>query len=118
MFNSSKLEFEDLSVKKYNNVLNILKGPFLCIYLLIVIYLLLCRKGLLRVITSRNETSTDYSPSTSSNAFDLASLFLRLLRSKDGVVLRRLLMTAVSAIDLESFPFLYTFCNCSSPSCF
>lgn len=50
------------------------------------------------MIVSNNETSLDYVPN---REYDVANLVLRLLPSKDGVVLRRLLMTAVSAFVLE-----------------
>ncbi|XP_062092902.1 uncharacterized protein LOC133798563 isoform X3 [Humulus lupulus] len=53
------------------------------------------RKGLSRIVTSNSETSLDHLPSRSNNVFDLANLVLRILPSKDGAVLRRLLMTAV-----------------------
>ncbi|PON63064.1 Tyrosine-protein kinase [Trema orientale] len=59
------------------------------------------RKGLLR-ITSRSETSIDYLPIRSNSVFDLANLVLRLLPSKDGAVLRRLLMTANGASLIQA----------------
>jgi aarF domain-containing kinase len=49
------------------------------------------------VIASTSETSLDYAPNSATSVFDVANLIMRLLPSKDGVVLRRLLMTAVSA---------------------
>lgn len=52
------------------------------------------------MIASNNETSLDYVPN---REYDVASLVLRLLPSKDGAALRRLLMTAVSAFVLEPF---------------
>ncbi|KAF8395210.1 hypothetical protein HHK36_019153 [Tetracentron sinense] len=55
------------------------------------------RKGLHRVIASNTETSPEYAPNERNGAFDVANLVLRLLLSKDGVVLRRLLMTADGA---------------------
>lgn len=55
------------------------------------------------MIASKNEASIENLPSSSNNVFDLANLVLRLLRSNDGVVLRRLLMTAVSAVDLNQY---------------
>lgn len=64
---------------------------------------LLCRKGLHRTIASKNEASIENLPTSSNNVFDLANLVLRLLRSNDGVVLRRLLMTAVSAVDPNQY---------------
>lgn len=45
----------------------------------------------------KNDNAVDYLPSGSNNKFDVANLVLKLLRSRDGVVLRRLWMTAVSA---------------------
>ncbi|KAG7992926.1 hypothetical protein I3843_02G152000 [Carya illinoinensis] len=61
------------------------------------------RKGLTKLITSDGETSFGYVPNRANADFDVANLILRLLPSKDGVVLRRLLMTAVSAYDLDPF---------------
>ena len=55
------------------------------------------------MIVSNNETSLDYVPN---REYDVANLILRLLPSKDGAVLRRLLMTAVSAFVLEPFSHL------------
>ena len=55
------------------------------------------------MIASKNEASIENLPSSSNNVFDLANLVLRLLQSNDGVVLRRLLMTAVSAVDLNQY---------------
>ncbi|KAA8539333.1 hypothetical protein F0562_026025 [Nyssa sinensis] len=55
------------------------------------------RKGLHPVVGSSNETSLDYSPNGAAGAFDIANLVLRLLPSKDGVVLRRLIMTSDGA---------------------
>lgn len=49
------------------------------------------------MIASTSETSLDYAPNSTTGVFDVANLIMRLLPSKDGVVLRRLLMTAVSA---------------------
>lgn len=49
------------------------------------------------MIASTSETSLGYEPNRATGVFDVANLILRLLPSKDGVVLRRLLMTAVSA---------------------
>lgn len=54
-----------------------------------------------KVIVSNNETSLDYVPN---REYDVANLILRLLPSKDGAVLRRLLMTAVSAFVWNLFP--------------
>lgn len=54
------------------------------------------RKALNGSITSKLDTSLDCLPTRDSGGIDVASLVLRLLPSKDGVVLRRLLMTAVS----------------------
>uniref|UniRef100_A0A5B7BW00 Protein kinase domain-containing protein n=1 Tax=Davidia involucrata TaxID=16924 RepID=A0A5B7BW00_DAVIN len=55
------------------------------------------RKGLHPVVASSSETSLDYSPKGSTGVFDIANFALRLLPSKDGVVLRRLLMTTDGA---------------------
>lgn len=55
------------------------------------------------MIASKNEASIENLRSSSNNVFDLANLVLRLLRSNDGVVLRRLLMTAVSAVDPNQY---------------
>lgn len=48
-----------------------------------------------RVVASNDETSLDYLPNRAGIS-DVANLVLKLLPSKDGVVLRRLIMTAVS----------------------
>lgn len=69
---------------------------------------ILCRKGLQRVLTPPTETSLDYLPNRA-GVFDTANLILRLLRSKDGVVLRRLLMTAVSDLKLNLFSLLINY---------
>lgn len=50
----------------------------------------------LQLVPSNSETSPDHLPNKAADTFDVAYLVLRLLPSKDGVVLRRLLMTAVS----------------------
>ncbi|CAK7325487.1 unnamed protein product [Dovyalis caffra] len=50
------------------------------------------RKAFNQVI--ENESSLDYLPNRSSGVFDAALLVLRLLPSGDGIVLRKLLMTA------------------------
>lgn len=55
------------------------------------------RKAFNRVIASKNESSLDYLPNRSSGVFDTAHLVLRLLPSRDGIVLRKLLMTANGA---------------------
>lgn len=55
-----------------------------------------CRKGLNGSIASKLDASHDYFPTTDNGEIDVANLVLKLLPSKDGVVLRRLLMTAVS----------------------
>ncbi|XP_071921435.1 uncharacterized protein [Coffea arabica] len=52
------------------------------------------RKGLHLVAASKSETSCDPSSIGVSGELDVANLILRLLPSKDGYVLRRLLMTA------------------------
>ncbi|KAJ6772949.1 PROTEIN KINASE SUPERFAMILY PROTEIN [Salix koriyanagi] len=55
------------------------------------------RKTFNRVIASKNESSLDYLPNSFSGIFDTAYLVLRLLPSRDGIVLRKLLMTANGA---------------------
>ncbi|KAG6760349.1 hypothetical protein POTOM_036862 [Populus tomentosa] len=55
------------------------------------------RKAFNRVIASKNESSLNYLPNRSSGVFDTAHLVLRLLPSRDGIVLRKLLMTANGA---------------------
>lgn len=60
------------------------------------------RKGLQQVIAPKTETTLDYLPNRV-GVFDAANLVLRLLRTNNGVVLRRLLMTAVSAFKLNLF---------------
>ncbi|GMN51106.1 hypothetical protein TIFTF001_020255 [Ficus carica] len=75
------------------------------------------RKGLHRTIASKNEASIENLPTSSNNVFDLANLVLRLLRSNDGVVLRRLLMTADGAsliqavVSKEAKAFRQQFCR-------
>ncbi|KAE7996938.1 hypothetical protein FH972_001614 [Carpinus fangiana] len=60
------------------------------------------RKGLSKVIASTSETSLDYAPNSATSVFDVANLIMRLLPSKDGVVLRRLLMTADGASLIQA----------------
>ncbi|KAK6228173.1 hypothetical protein SCA6_000513 [Theobroma cacao] len=55
------------------------------------------RKSLQWVVASSGETSIDNLPNGTNGVFDVAYLLLRLLPSKDGVVLRRLIMTADGA---------------------
>ncbi|XP_059628302.1 uncharacterized protein LOC132271059 isoform X2 [Cornus florida] len=55
------------------------------------------RKRLHPMLASNTETSLDYSPSGATGVFDIANLVLMLLPSKDGGVLRRLLVTADGA---------------------
>ncbi|XWS07937.1 hypothetical protein CRYUN_Cryun41cG0034100 [Craigia yunnanensis] len=55
------------------------------------------RKSLQWVVASSDETSLDNLPNRTNGVFDIAYLLLRLLPSKDGVVLRRLIMTADGA---------------------
>ncbi|KAL6128375.1 hypothetical protein ACLB2K_071730 [Fragaria x ananassa] len=55
------------------------------------------RKGLNGSIASKLDASHDYFPTTDNGEIDVANLVLKLLPSKDGVVLRRLLMTADGA---------------------
>ncbi|GAY49580.1 hypothetical protein CUMW_120180 [Citrus unshiu] len=60
------------------------------------------RKGLQQVIAPKTETTLDYLPNRV-GVFDAANLVLRLLRTNDGVVLRRLLMTADGASLIRAF---------------
>ncbi|GKU91734.1 hypothetical protein SLEP1_g5561 [Rubroshorea leprosula] len=55
------------------------------------------RKSLQKLVGSSFETSTVYATDRTNGVFDVAYLMLKLLPSKDGVVLRRLLMTANGA---------------------
>ncbi|GAV89069.1 APH domain-containing protein/ABC1 domain-containing protein [Cephalotus follicularis] len=52
------------------------------------------RKVLQRLVAPKSETSIDYLPYGANGNFDVANLVMRLLPSKNGAVLRRLLMTA------------------------
>ncbi|KAG5557400.1 hypothetical protein RHGRI_007600 [Rhododendron griersonianum] len=53
------------------------------------------RKGLNRAVASTSDTSLDHSAKEGTGVFDVANLLLRFLPTKDGVVMRRLLMSAV-----------------------
>ncbi|KAB2598081.1 aarF domain-containing protein kinase [Pyrus ussuriensis x Pyrus communis] len=55
------------------------------------------RKGLHEIIAPEADTSVGCLPSRDGGAVDVANFVLRILPSKDGVVLRRLLMTADGA---------------------
>lgn len=66
----------------------------------------LVRKAL-HLVSSNSETSLNHLPNKAPDAFNVAHLILRLLPSKDGVALRRLLMTAVSSYKLSIFCFFY-----------
>ncbi|XP_022746300.1 uncharacterized protein LOC111296321 isoform X2 [Durio zibethinus] len=55
------------------------------------------RKSLQRVVASSGETSLDKLANRTNGVFDIAYLLLRLLPSKEGMVLRRLIMTADGA---------------------
>ncbi|XP_034704591.1 uncharacterized protein slr1919 [Vitis riparia] len=55
------------------------------------------RKGLQQLVAPNGEAPLNYSPGGVNGTVDVANLVLRLLPSKDGVVLRRLLMTADGA---------------------
>lgn len=55
------------------------------------------------MIASKADSSLGYLPLRDSGAVDVANLVSRLLPSKEGVVLRRLLMTAVSPLMLVPF---------------
>ncbi|KAJ7975079.1 Protein kinase superfamily protein [Quillaja saponaria] len=75
------------------------------------------RKGLPRRIASNNEIPVDALTNKATGVFDVASLVLRLLPSKDGAVLRRLLMTADGAslvravVSKEAKVFHQQFCG-------
>ncbi|XP_030488656.2 uncharacterized protein LOC115705459 [Cannabis sativa] len=60
------------------------------------------RKGLSRIIKTNSETSLDHVSNRSNNVYDLANLVLKILPSKDGAVLRRLLMTANGASLIQA----------------
>ncbi|KAK7279667.1 hypothetical protein RJT34_24723 [Clitoria ternatea] len=51
----------------------------------------------LQLVASNSENSFDHLPNKTTDTFDVAYLILRILPSKDGVALRRLLMTADGA---------------------
>ncbi|KAI9124678.1 hypothetical protein K1719_004600 [Acacia pycnantha] len=71
----------------------------------------------LQSVASKNEASLDHSPNKAGGVFDIANLVLGLLPSKDGVVLRRLLMTADGAslmkamVSKEAKPFRQHLCD-------
>ncbi|TYJ16114.1 hypothetical protein E1A91_A10G228500v1 [Gossypium mustelinum] len=75
------------------------------------------RKSLQLVEASSGETSLDNLPSRTDGVFDVAYLLLRLLPSKDGVVLRRLIMTAdgaslvQAAVSKEAKAFRFQLCK-------
>ncbi|KAE8711965.1 TMEM115 protein [Hibiscus syriacus] len=77
------------------------------------------RKSLQLVESSSDETSTslDNLPTTTNSVIDVAYLLLRLLPSKDGVVLRRLIMTADgaslvrAAVSKEAKVFRFQLCK-------
>ncbi|KAF7131931.1 hypothetical protein RHSIM_Rhsim09G0040800 [Rhododendron simsii] len=54
------------------------------------------RKGLNRAVASTSDISLDHSAKEGTGVFDVGNLLLRFLPTKDGVVMRRLLMSAVS----------------------
>ena len=57
------------------------------------------------MVASNVDTYLDYSANRGAGVFDIANLVLKFLPSKNGAVMRRLLMTAVSAFMLGSlFP--------------
>lgn len=62
-------------------------------------------------MASTGDTSLDHSAKEGTGVFDVANLLLRFLPTKDGVVMRRLLMSAVSILKLESFFFYPDFLN-------
>ncbi|GAB2286797.1 hypothetical protein Dimus_021192 [Dionaea muscipula] len=55
------------------------------------------RKGLQKRISLNSDASSDSSTNTTGSAFDVADFVLRLLSSKEGIVLRRLLIVADGA---------------------
>ncbi|XP_057476620.1 uncharacterized protein LOC130764404 [Actinidia eriantha] len=55
------------------------------------------RKGLHRAVASNVDTYLDYSANRGAGVFDIANLVLKFLPSKNGAVMRRLLMTADGA---------------------
>ncbi|BBH09684.1 Protein kinase superfamily protein [Prunus dulcis] len=75
------------------------------------------RKGLHGMMASKADSSLGYLPLRDSGAVDVANLVLRLLPSKEGVVLRRLLMTADGAslvqamVSKEAKFFRQQFCS-------
>lgn len=76
------------------------------------------RKGSPLVTPSRDETSVHSSSNQTDKDVDTVSLVMKLLASKDGVVLRRLLMAAVSynicgLIQHALFPREMVFTLCS-----
>lgn len=82
---------------------------------LLMLVTFLCRKSMQGVIASNDDTSPDIIANRTTGVFDVANLVLRLLPSKQGTVLRRLLMTAVSASELDLFVSAFrVFCVCFS----
>lgn len=72
-----------------------------------------CRKVLSTETAIKHESSLDYLTNrSSSGVFDVAHLVLMLLPSRDGVVLRKLLMTAVSDFKLNLFSLNTNYCSC------
>lgn len=57
------------------------------------------------MIAPYSETFLEYTANRVNGVFDIANFVLWLLPSTDGVALRRLLMTAVSALVLGVFSF-------------
>lgn len=70
--------------------------------LYIIFFDIYSRKRSPLVSSSRDETSVDSSSNRTERDADTVSLVLTLLASKDGVVLRRLLMAAVSFYILNA----------------
>lgn len=66
-----------------------------------MLVMFLCRQSMQGGRALNDDASLDIIPNRTTSAFDVANLVLRLLPSKQGVVLRRLLMTAVSASELD-----------------
>ncbi|CAN1237894.1 Uncharacterized protein sll0005 [Linum grandiflorum] len=75
------------------------------------------RKLLNRAVASKSERSIDYPPNRSNAVIDAAHLVLKLLPSKEGVVLRKLLMMADGSslirglVSKEAMPYRQQFCK-------
>ena len=87
----------------------------ICPYSYLLPQIFVFRKSLQQLVVPNGEASLNCSPGGVNGAVDVANLVLRLLPSKDGVVLRRLLMTAVSASELGLSFLKFTAVICCSP---